>query len=114
MATSAEVMDSVSGTVGHISSICCNCIETGTTKAARCFCNECDLALCGTCEGMHRKVASSHDIEHYNDDASDVDKDQSVVGCSVQRRQKAALFCEDHALLICSASHEGEHSGCSV
>ena len=36
MVTSAELKDSVSGPVGHISPICSNCIETCYTKAARC------------------------------------------------------------------------------
>ena len=114
MATSTVVKDSVSGTVSHISPACSNCIETGTTKAARSFCHECDLALCGTCEGMHRKLASSHELEHYDNDASEVDKDQSAITCSVHRKQEVGLFCEDHEMFICLGCQEGEHSGCSV
>ena len=114
MATSTEVKDSVSGTVGHISPTCSNCIETGTTKAARSFCHECDLALCGTCEELHRKLASSHELEHYDNDESEADKDQSAIACSVHRKQEAGLFCEDHESLICLDCQEGEHSGCSV
>ena len=114
MATSTEVKDSVTGAVGNISPICSNCIETGTSKTAKCFCHECDLALCRTCEPLHKKLAPSHEIKHYVNDASEGEEEQSAFTCSVHRSQEAGLFCEDHESLICLACQEGEHSRCSV
>ena len=118
MATANEVKPdySVSGAVGQNTPICSNCIETGASKTATCFCSECDLALCGTCETLHRKIASSHEIERYNNEGSEADQEQSrsIVRCSVHRGQEATLFCEDHDLIICPACKEDDHSGCSV
>ena len=117
MATAKEVkLDySVSGAVGQNTPICSNCIETGASRPAKCFCSECDLALCGTCEGMHRKFASSHEIEltMYDNEGPEADK-QSVVRCSVHDGQETTLFCKDHELLICPTCKEDGHGECSV
>ena len=112
MATSIEETDSVSGAVGHKTN-CSNCKETGITKASRSFCHSCDLALCETCERLHRKLASSHEIE-FNDEVPEVNKEQSTVLCSVHKRQAAVLFCQDHESLICTVCQDGDHSACSV
>ena len=94
------------------------CYETkGEKVASRCFCKECNLCLCISCNDVHKQVPSlqRHQILHGSRmPRSIADKPIKYPDCELHSGTIKDRYCREHHKMLCSECLKQNHQRCHV
>ncbi|KAH3805967.1 hypothetical protein DPMN_134277 [Dreissena polymorpha] len=88
----------------YVSQSCEPCLKTGTSKAARLFCKDCQEFLCETCRNPHIAYKSGQHgmVIIQESEPSHVALDMKGMDICNDHGKAFEFFCEDHLKLCCT------------
>ena len=118
---SANFADGESATIygtsdQFIDPYCEPCFEDSRTKIdAICFCQDCNVFLCPSCDEFHKKLPILHRaLRGSRMPKSYADKPIKYPACGIHAGNTNEFYCLDHHKMVCGACMEQDHQSCRV
>ena len=95
---------------------CEPCLEDTRTKVdAICFCQDCNVFLCRSCDEFHKKLPVLHRaLRGQRMPKSYADKPIKYPHCSIHAGNTSEFYCLDHYRMVCGTCMRQEHHSCCV